>query len=70
MHHYFLCYEPFVCKNRDIFMAAICDMAMGRLADCRYLLGIVHDGIKTGFRRKKGRPILTYKWYLLCVACY
>ena len=30
-------------KNRDIFMAAICDMAMGRLADCRYFLGIVHD---------------------------
>ena len=34
-------------KNRDIFMAAISDMAMGRLADRRYFLGIVHDGIKT-----------------------
>ena len=32
-----------VCKNRDIFMAAICDMALGRLADRRYFLGIVHD---------------------------
>ena len=42
-----------VCKNRDIFMAAICDMALGRLADRRYFLGIVHDGIKTGFMRKK-----------------
>ena len=34
-------------------MAAICDMAMGRLADYRYFLGIIHDGIKTGFMRKK-----------------
>ena len=33
-------------------MAAICDMALGRLADRRYFLGIVHDGIKTGFMRK------------------
>ena len=30
-------------KNRDIFMAAICDMAKGRLADHRYFLEIVHD---------------------------
>ena len=30
-------------KNREIFMAAIRDMAMGRLADRRYFLGIVHD---------------------------
>ena len=34
-------------------MAAICDMALGKLADCRYFLGIVHDWIKTGFMRKK-----------------
>ena len=34
-------------------MAAICDMAVGRLADCRYFLGIIHDGIKTGFTTKK-----------------
>ena len=34
-------------------MAAICDMAKGRLVDSRYFLGIVHDGIKTGFMRKK-----------------
>ena len=34
-------------------MAAICDMALGRLADRRYFFGIVHDGIKTGFMRKK-----------------
>ena len=26
----------FFCKNCDIFMAAICDMAKGRLADRRY----------------------------------
>ena len=53
MHHYFLCCEPFFGNNRDIFMAAICDMAKGRLADCRYFLGIVHGRIKTGFIRKK-----------------
>ena len=29
MHHYFLCCEPFIGKNHDIFMAAICDMALG-----------------------------------------
>ena len=28
-------------------------MALGRLVDRRYFLGIVHDGIKTGFMRKK-----------------
>ena len=33
-------------------MAAISDMALGRLADLRYFLGIVHDSIKTGFMRK------------------
>ena len=27
MHYYFLRCEPFFGKNRDIFMAAICDMA-------------------------------------------
>ena len=30
-------------KNRDIFMAMICDMAKGRLADCRYFLEIIHN---------------------------
>ena len=34
-------------------MAVICDMALGRLADRRYFLGIVHNGIKTDFMRKK-----------------
>ena len=34
-------------------MAAICDLALGRLADRRDFLGIVHDLIKTGFTRKK-----------------
>ena len=33
----------FLGKNRDIFMAAICDIALGRLADCRYFLGVIHD---------------------------
>ena len=30
----------FLGKNRDIFMAAICDMAMGRLVDRRYFADI------------------------------
>ena len=29
-------------KNRDIFMAIICDMAKGRLADHKYFLEIIH----------------------------
>ena len=34
----------FLCgKDSDIFMAAICDTVLGRLADRRYFLGIVHD---------------------------
>ena len=52
MPQYFLCCESFfvVVKIATlIFMAAICDMAKGRLADRRHFLGIVHDGIKTGF---------------------
>ena len=48
MHHYFLCSELFFLgggggKKRDIFMAAISDMAKGRLADRRYFLETVHD---------------------------
>ena len=49
----FLALWAFFGKNRDIFMAAICDMALGRLADRRYFLGIVHYWIKTGVMRKK-----------------
>ena len=30
-------------KDRDIFVSAICDTVLGRLADRRYFLGIVHD---------------------------
>ena len=39
----FLALRAFFGKNRDIFMAAICDMALGRLTDRRYFLGIVHN---------------------------
>ena len=53
MHHYFLCCGSLFCKNRDIFMPVICDMAKQRLVDRRYFLEIVHDGIKTDFMRKK-----------------
>ena len=49
----FLVLWAFQDKNHDMFMAAICDMAMGRLADSIYFLGIIHDWIKTGFMRKK-----------------
>ena len=34
-------------------MAAICDMAIGRLADHRYFLESIHDRIKTDFMRNK-----------------
>ena len=67
MHHYFLRCEPFLGKNRDIFMAAICDMSLGRLADHRYFLGIVHDGIKTGFTRRKETS--SYIQIILIVFC-
>ena len=49
----FLVLRFFFGKNHDIFMAAICDLARGRLADRRYFLGIVHDWIKTGFMKEK-----------------
>ena len=39
----FLVLVAFLGKNREIFMAAICDRAKGRLADRRYFQGIVHD---------------------------
>ena len=39
----FLALWVFLGKNRDIFMAIICDMAKGRLADHRYFLEIIPD---------------------------
>ena len=66
MHRYFLCCEPFFGKKRDIFMAAICDMALGRLADRRYFLGIVHGGIKTGFMRKKEASSYLQTVFIVC----
>ena len=45
---------------------AICDMAMGRLADLRYFLGIVHDGIKTGFVRKKEASSYIQMVFIVC----
>ena len=47
-------------------MAAICDMAKGRLADCRYFLGIVHGGIKTGFVRKKEASSCVQMVFTVC----
>ena len=54
-------------KNRDIFMAAICDTALGKLADRRYFLGIIHDGIKTGIMRKK--EAISYIQMVFIVCC-
>ena len=63
----FLVLWAFFCKNRDIFMAAICVMAMRRLADRRYFLWIVHDWIKTGFMRKK--EAISYIQMVFIVCC-
>ncbi len=62
----FLALWAFFGKNRDIFMAAICDMALGRLADRRYFLGIVHDWIKTGFMRKKEASSYIQMVFIVC----
>jgi len=48
-------------------MAAICDMAMGRLADHRYFLGTIHDGIKTGFMRKKASSYIQVVFIVCCL---
>ena len=48
-------------------MAAICNMAMGRLADRRYFLGIVHDGIKTGFMRKNEAGSYMQMVFIVCL---
>ena len=69
MHHYLSRCEPFFGKNRDLHGRHFCDMALGRSADRRYFLGIVHDRIKTGFMRKKEASSYI-QMYLFCVACY
>ena len=55
-------------KNHDIFMAVICDIAKGRLADHRYFLEIIHDWIKTDFMRKKVAS--SYIQMLFIVCCF
>ena len=42
------------------------DMALGRLADHRYFLGIVHDLIKTGFMRKKEASSYIRMAFIVC----
>ena len=49
----FLVLWIFFGTNYDIFMAVICDMAKGRLADHKYFLESVHDLIKTDFVRNE-----------------
>ena len=48
-------------------MVTICDLALGRLADRRYFLGIVHDGIKTGFMRKKASSYIQIVFIVCCL---
>ena len=62
----FLVLWVFFGKNHDIFMAAICDMVTGRLADRRYFLGIIHDWIKTGFMRKKEASSYIQMAFIVC----
>ena len=62
----FLVLWAFFGKNCDIFMAAICDMAMGKLADCKYFLGIIHDWIKTGFMWKKEASSYIQMVFIVC----
>ena len=80
----FLVLWVFFGKNRDVFMAPICDMAMGRLVDRKYFLGIIHNWIKNGFMWKKEASsyiqmvfivcclLLTAqnKGKIMCLACY
>ena len=53
-------------KNRDIFMAIICDMAKGRLADHKYFLEIIHVWIKTNFMRKKVASSYIQMVFIVC----
>ena len=62
----FLALWAFFCNNCDIFMAAICDMALGRLTDRKYFLGIIHDWIKTGFTRKKEASSYIQMVFIVC----
>ena len=47
-------------------MATICDMGLGRLADHRYFLGIIHDWIKTGFMTKKEASSYMQMVFIVC----
>ena len=64
----FLVLWVFFGKNRDIFVAIICDMAKERLADRRYFFEIVHDWIKTDFMRK--RVASSYIQMIFIVCCF
>ena len=53
-------------KNRDIFMAIICDMAKGRLADRRYFIEIVYDWTKTDFMRRSVASSYIQMVFIVC----
>ena len=63
----FLVLWAFFGKNCDIFIAAICNMALGRLADRRYFLGIIHNWIKTGFMRKEASSYIQMVFIVCCL---
>ena len=64
----FLVLWVFFGKNRDIFMAIICDMVKGSLADHRYFLEKVHDWIKTDFIINKVAS--SYIQIIFIVCCF
>ena len=62
----FLVLWVFFGKNRDIFMAVICNMAKGGLADCRYFVEIVNDWINTDFMRNKVASSYIQMIFIVC----
>ena len=66
MHHYFWCCEVFWGKNRDIFTAAIDDMAKERLVDRRYFLEIINELIKTDFMKNNVASFYVQMVFIVC----
>ena len=64
----FLALWAFFGKNRDIFMATFCDMALGRLTDHRYFLGIVHNWIDRFHEKEGGQFLHTNGIYCVLLA--
>ena len=54
------------CRNRNIFMAVICDLAKRRQADRRCFIESVHEWIKTDFMTNKAASSYIS---ILCIVC-